>query len=124
LYKYPNGIIYDSKTNLEWYVGYRLAITWNLGKRWAESEKLDQGGWRLPTRFELGSLYSEGTGDYNIDPVFDFEFHEPSDLILIVSSETRGESEGCIYGFNNKYDFINRDAQFNNVFTLWVRTRK
>ena len=55
--KYANGMIYDEKTNLEWYAGSDRNITWNEAKRWTESLNVDGGGWRMPTKKELKTLY-------------------------------------------------------------------
>jgi hypothetical protein len=71
LYKYPNGIIYDPKTKLEWYVGPNQDTNWNEAKRWVKNLTIAGGGWRMPSRSELKSLRIKGVGEQNVDPVFE-----------------------------------------------------
>ena len=66
---YINGIVKDTKTGLEWFVGPDRNTTWDEAKSWAESLSIDGGGWRLPTLKELGTLYKEGAGTLNMTPL-------------------------------------------------------
>ena len=66
---YKNGIVYDEKTNLEWIVGPDKDTTWDEAKAWVESLSVEGGGWRMPTREELKTLYKEGTGSRNMTPL-------------------------------------------------------
>jgi len=68
--KYANGMIYDEKTNLEWYAGSDRNITWNEAKRWTESLNVDGGGWRMPTKKELKTLYKRWVRENNINSLF------------------------------------------------------
>ncbi|MBF0545425.1 MAG: protein kinase [Candidatus Riflebacteria bacterium] len=52
-----NGVITDTKTNLQWCHGPRA--DWDRAKYWAGSLKIDGGGWRLPTMAELKTLYPD-----------------------------------------------------------------
>jgi hypothetical protein len=70
LTQYSNGIIFDPKTRLEWYVGPDEATTYEEAVGWTKSLAVDGGGWRLPTINELGTLYQKGIGTRNMDPVF------------------------------------------------------
>ena len=67
---YENGIVYDEKTNLEWIVGSDKDTIWDEAKAWVESLSVEGGGWRMPTRNELASLYQKGFGKRNMDPAF------------------------------------------------------
>ncbi len=66
----PQGVISDFQTGLEWLVGpdrdmdYARAVQWVAGCREAG------GGWRMPTRHELKSLYRDGAGERNMAPDF------------------------------------------------------
>jgi len=60
--KYASGIVKDTKTDLEWYAGPNFDTTWDEAKSWVASLDVDGGGWRMPTREELRSLYMAGTG--------------------------------------------------------------
>jgi hypothetical protein len=64
------GVITDAKTKLQWYLGRDEQRVWQDAKSWAEGINVDGGGWRLPSREELKTLYSPGVGRRNRDPVF------------------------------------------------------
>jgi hypothetical protein len=64
--KYANGIVKDTKNGLEWLVGPDRDTDWNQAKMWVENLTVDGGGWRMPTRKELISLYKEGAGSRNM----------------------------------------------------------
>ena len=66
---YKNGIVYDEKTNLEWMVGPDKNTSWDEAKTWVESLSVEGGGWRMPTREELKTLYQEGAGSRNMTPL-------------------------------------------------------
>ena len=66
---YKNGIVYDEKTNLEWMAGPDKNTSWNEAKVWVESLSVEGGGWRMPTREELKTLYQEGAGSRNMTPL-------------------------------------------------------
>lgn len=68
--KAKDGVISDSATGLEWYVGPDQDTNWNQAKSWTESLTVARGGWRMPTIPELKALYQEGAGPRNIDPKF------------------------------------------------------
>ena len=64
--KYENGVVYDSKTDLEWIAGSGRNMSWAEATEWAKSLEIDGSGWRLPTRKELETLYLEGKGNRNM----------------------------------------------------------
>lgn len=64
-----NGVILDTKHGLEWFVGPDKDTTWDEAKSWVESLSVDGGGWRMPTRDELSSLYTKGVGSQNMSPL-------------------------------------------------------
>ena len=64
--KYANGVVYDSNTGLEWIAGPGRHMSWDEAREWAEGIEIDGGGWRLPMRKELETLYQEGKGKRNI----------------------------------------------------------
>jgi len=57
---YPNGIVKDTETGLEWVVGSDKDTTWEEARSWANSLEIDGGGWRLPTMDELKNVYKKG----------------------------------------------------------------
>lgn len=69
-YKGASGIIYDLQTGLEWYVGPDRDTTWDEARAWVKNLTVGDGGWRMPTRAELKTLYKKGVGIRNMDPGF------------------------------------------------------
>ncbi len=53
----PEGIIIDTETNLEWYIGPDSRTSWRVARDWIDN--LD-GSWRMPTVEELRILYEAG----------------------------------------------------------------
>jgi hypothetical protein len=68
--KANNGVITDSITGLDWYVGPNPDNTWHEAKAWTESLTVAGGGWRLPTMAELKAIYQKDASAYNMDPLF------------------------------------------------------
>ena len=66
---YANGVVYDKTTGLEWYAGPDKSTNWNEAKTWIENLKVAGGGWRMPTRKEIKTLYKRGTGTRNMTPL-------------------------------------------------------
>lgn len=69
--KAQNGVIIDSVTGLEWYVGPDQHNTWYQARAWTKTLTVAGGGWRMPFLSELKALYQKEAGTYNnMDPVF------------------------------------------------------
>ena len=69
--KAKNGVITDSVTGLEWYVGSDQHNTWYEARAWTKTLTVAGGGWRMPSLSELKALYQKEAGTYNnMDPVF------------------------------------------------------
>ncbi len=64
-----DGVITDSQTKLEWVVGPDQDTSYTQATQWVDACKVAGGGWRMPTRAELQSLYQKGVGERNMDPV-------------------------------------------------------
>ena len=64
--KYANGVVYDSKTGLEWMAGPGRNMRWDEAKKWAGGLEIDGGGWRMPSKKELETIYQEGKGKRNM----------------------------------------------------------
>ena len=65
-----DGVISDSETRLEWVVGPDKDTTYMQASQWVASCKTAGGGWRMPRRKELKTLYLKGIGKRNMDPAF------------------------------------------------------
>ena len=64
--KYASGVVFDTKTELEWIAGPGKVMSWDEAKKWAEGLEIDGSGWRLPTRKELETLHQKGKGKRNM----------------------------------------------------------
>lgn len=64
-----DGVIYDSKLGLEWAPSNGQVLNHYQAEGYARDLSLAGGGWRLPTRAELKSLYDKSKPG-NVDPVF------------------------------------------------------
>ncbi len=67
---YDNGVVYDSKTKLEWFAAPDEDINWLDTLSWMKNLTVAGGGWRMPTKNELKTLYKKGKGRHNITPLF------------------------------------------------------
>jgi hypothetical protein len=68
---YSSGRVLDINTDLEWYLGPDRNTSWYTAKKWVTSLNVDGGGWRMPTREELKSLYQKGTGSRHMTTLLD-----------------------------------------------------
>jgi hypothetical protein len=68
--KSRDGVILDTQTNLEWYVGPDKDTNWDQAKAWVDGLTVDGGGWRFAKVEELQGLYQQGKGSRNMDPIF------------------------------------------------------
>jgi hypothetical protein len=66
---YNNGVVYDTRTGLEWFAGPDKNVNWKKAKFWAENLDAAGGGWRLPICNELKTLFRKGAGAKDISPL-------------------------------------------------------
>jgi hypothetical protein len=66
---YDNGVVYDTRTNLEWFVLPDKSTNWKKAKSWIEQLDVSGGGWRMPTTYELQTLFRKGAGENNMTPL-------------------------------------------------------
>ena len=66
---YDNGVVYDTRTGLEWFAGPDKNTNWKKAKSWVENLDAAGGGWRMPTCNELSTLFRKGAGSKNISPL-------------------------------------------------------
>lgn len=60
-----HGIIHDSVSGLEWFVGPDEDTNWFEAVAWVEDLSVDGGGWRFPTSGEALSLYQAGISGFS-----------------------------------------------------------
>jgi len=118
--KYSSDVVYDKNTSLEWYAGPDKNATWNEAKKWAENLNVAGGGWRMPTRKELQSLYKKGTGERNMTPLL------KTTGWWVWSSETRGSSSVMVFNFDyGGFGYWDgRDHAYHGRRGFAVRSRK
>jgi len=66
---YSNGVVFDTRTRLEWFAGPDEAFLWMKARKWVDRLKVAGGGWRMPTVEELETLHQKGVGTRNITPL-------------------------------------------------------
>jgi hypothetical protein len=115
---HADGVVYDTKTGLEWYAGPNKDTKWKQAKRWTERLQVAGGGWRLPTIKELKALYEKDVGTRNMTPLL------KTTGWLIWSGETKGSFRAWGFHFGPGYEFyITRDIS-HNAQGFAVRSRK
>jgi hypothetical protein len=95
--KYANGVVYDKNTGLEWFAGPDKNTNWKQAKIWVENLEVAGGGWRMPTKNELKTLYQKGAGTRNMTSLL------KTTGWYIWSIETKGSSSAWIFGFKLGY---------------------
>ena len=56
----------DTDTGLEWVIGPDQDTNYAQAEQWVAACKVEGGGWRMPTRAELKTLYRSGVGERNM----------------------------------------------------------
>lgn len=115
-----DGVIADAQTGLEWVVGPDRDTNYEQAEQWVEGCTIAGGGWRMPTRQELASLYQEGVGDQNMDPAFKITG-------WWVWAESRNSLSALGFGF--RYGNVHGDSRFYSssryrVFAVRSRSRR
>ena len=67
--KYETGVVKDTKTGLQWIAGPDKNVIWRQAKLWVDELDLDGGGWRLPEKSELSTIFQKGVGTRNMTPL-------------------------------------------------------
>ena len=116
--KDADGVITDSRTGLQWYVGSDWDTNWYAAKKWVDGLTVAGGGWRMPSRNELKGLYQKGKGSRNMDPIF-----KTSDR-WVWSGETRGSSDAWRFHFTIGEGFWHRRTPGSDVRAFAVRSRR
>ncbi|MGB8334185.1 MAG: DUF1566 domain-containing protein [Desulfobacterales bacterium] len=66
LVRYDSGVVFDTESGLEWFAGLDRGTSWEEANSWVDGLDEFGGGWRMPVRSELDSLYHVGDGVNNI----------------------------------------------------------
>ena len=113
-----NGVITDSRTGLEWYVGPDKNITWDQARSWVTALTVGGGGWRMPTRAELKGLYIKGLG---INPLFNLKGYWG----VWSGGELEGLSEAWLFDLDHgKGSWYDHSYSNNGLRGFAVRSRR
>jgi len=66
-----DGVIEDYRTGLDWVIGPDQDTILESAIQWVTDCQVAGGGWRMPTREELQTLYQKGVGERNMHPAFE-----------------------------------------------------
>lgn len=99
-HKYSSGVIFDTKTGLEWYVGPDTRMGWYRAKSWILSLSAAGGGWRIPKIDELRTLYQKDFGARNLSPFF-----------KMTGRYVWSGDDGRTSGFTLLFDFVRGEAE-------------
>ena len=112
------GVIFDSQTGLEWYVGPDQHTNWNQAKSWTQSLTAAGGGWRMPTVGELKTLFQKGAARNNIDP----KFHTTGWWVW--SGQSKDAKSAWYFDFSRGQEYEAYPGNFFNGRAFAVRSRK
>ena len=112
--KFANGVVYDSKTGLEWIAGPGKNMSWDEAKEWAKDLEAGGSGWRMPTGKEFETLYQEGKGKRNITRLLETE------AWWVWSAEHDDSLSSSLFDFSRG----TRDWRSRTPRAYAVRTRK
>ncbi len=116
--RYNTDFVYDKSTGLEWITGPDKDTTWGDAKRWVESLDVAGGGWRMPTREELKTLYKEGAGERDMTPVL------KTTGWWVWSGETKSSSSAWGFNFFNGNEAWDDRDSAGNGRGFAVRSRR
>jgi hypothetical protein len=110
------GVIADSKTGLEWIVGPDRDANYAQAEQWVANCKVMGGGWRMPTRQELRTIYQQGVGERNMDSAFKTTGY-------YVWAELRDSSSAWDFNFDNGHEYWRDRDNSHNTRGFGVRSR-
>jgi hypothetical protein len=112
------GMITDGQTKLEWVVGPDKDTNYAQAEQWVAGCQIAGGGWRMPTRVELKTLYQHGVGEWNRDPAF-------KTTGWLVWAEPRDSSLAWYFNFNfgDERCYLRDHSARHRVFGVRSRPR-
>jgi hypothetical protein len=113
-----DGVIMDSQLGLQWAPAPVQPMNWFQAQNYAQNLSLGGGGWRMPTRSELKSIYNKSMKG-GADPVFHINDN------WVWTSETVGDSAWGFYFDDGHEGASPLDGSFfPNLRVLAVRSGK
>lgn len=117
LVRYDSDIVYDTESGLEWFAGPDRSMSWQEANRWVAGLEKVGGGWRMPIRSELDSLYRVGDGVNNITHLL------TNSGYWIWAGETLSSSSKWVFGFSYGGEGWNGQPPDDGGRALAVRQR-
>jgi len=111
------GVIYDSELGLQWAPANGRAMNHYKAEEYIQNLRLAGGGWRLPTRAELKSLYDKSK-PRNADPVFNINNN------WVWTSELDGPSLAWAFSFGYGFELSYPRDNSDYFHVLAVRSRR
>lgn len=65
-----SGVVRDTQTGLEWYMGPDRDTSYRWAVSWARRLDADGGGWKLPSKDEIETIFERGKGARNMSRLF------------------------------------------------------
>jgi len=122
---YASGVVLDTKSGLEWVAGPDKDMAWYWAKRWVNNLTVSGGGWRMPTKAELLTLYEKGKGSQNKTELL---------KTIPIISDLTGNEIISVWTFSPKwyFDFLSGKITFyestymalGKAFAFAVRSRR
>jgi hypothetical protein len=116
--KYANGVVYDKNTSLEWYAGPDKNTSWYDAKGWVESLNVAGGGWRMPMRNELKTLYQKNAGTRHMTPLL------KTTGWFVWSGETKGWNAAWPFFFGGGKWYYRSRGFYHDQRGFAVRSRR
>jgi len=117
LVQYDTGVVYDTKSGLEWYAGPDQGTSWAQAEKWVTGLDAVGGGWRMPTPRELGALHHIGDGLSNITRLL------TNSGYWIWAGQTRDTAAKWIFRFSYGGEGWNGQAPADGGRAIAVRLR-
>ena len=116
---YTSGIVRDTNTGLAWVAGPDRVTTWDEARSWVANLTVAGGGWRMPTRKELKTLYQKGAGTRNMTSLL------KTTGWMVWSDETKGSAAAWRFDFNyGSESWCDRSISFYGLRGFAVRSRR
>ena len=112
----PEGVISDSQTGLEWIVGPDRNMNYAQAVQWVAGCNVVGGGWLMPTRQQLKTLYQKGVGECNMDPSF-------KTTGWGVWAEPRDSSSAWAFSFSTGNEYCSTRDDSHKLRAFGVRSR-
>ncbi|MCF8130524.1 MAG: PEGA domain-containing protein [Deltaproteobacteria bacterium] len=113
---YADGIVKNTHTGLEWKAGLDKDTTWDEARSWVQNLNVDGGGWRMPTKDEIKSLYKARAGSCNMTPLFN------TTAWWVWSADTKDSSNAWIFYFSGGYGYWLDRKTSSNLRAFAVRS--